>query len=75
VKLVRKDLDALVVNDISRADIGFDSQENEVTILLRSRNGGAGDGKADLHVGKSSKRAVAGAILDAVEELLEAGKM
>ncbi len=32
-KLASKQLDALVVNDISRADIGFDSAENEVTIL------------------------------------------
>ena len=30
----RKGLDAVVVNDISRTDIGFDSADNEVTIVL-----------------------------------------
>src|SRR5207247_3707867 len=34
-KLARKGLDAIVVNDISRADIGFDSEQNEVTIVGR----------------------------------------
>jgi phosphopantothenoylcysteine decarboxylase/phosphopantothenate--cysteine ligase len=32
-KLVAKGLDAVVVNDISRSDIGFDADHNEVTIL------------------------------------------
>ena len=32
-KLARKRLDAIVVNDISRADIGFDTPDNEVTIV------------------------------------------
>ena len=32
-KLERKGLDAIVVNDISRAGIGFDAADNEVTIL------------------------------------------
>ena len=32
-KLARKRLDAVVVNDVSRADIGFDAADNEVTIL------------------------------------------
>src|SRR5919107_2731132 len=35
-KLERKRLDAMVVNDISRGDIGFDTGENEVTILVAS---------------------------------------
>ena len=33
-KLTRKHLDALLANDISRADIGFESDENELTLLL-----------------------------------------
>jgi len=45
-----------------RADIGFDSTENEVAIVGR-------DG--ERHVAKTSKEAVAGAILDEVERLLE----
>ena len=34
-KLARKGLDAIVVNDISRPEIGFDAGDNEVTILTR----------------------------------------
>ena len=59
-KLARKGLDAVVVNDISRADIGFDSDENEVTIVL-------GEGERD--VGRRPKGEVAAAILDEVERL------
>jgi phosphopantothenoylcysteine decarboxylase/phosphopantothenate--cysteine ligase len=59
-KLARKGLDAVVVNDISRTDIGFDSSENEVTIVLA-------DGESE--VGRRPKREVAAAILDEVERL------
>ena len=59
-KLSRKGLDAVVVNDISRADIGFDSPENEVTIVLP-------DGERE--VGRRPKAEVAAAILDEVERL------
>lgn len=34
-KLERKNLDMIVANDISRKDIGFKSDENEVTLLFR----------------------------------------
>jgi phosphopantothenoylcysteine decarboxylase/phosphopantothenate--cysteine ligase len=65
-KLTAKRLDAIVVNDISRTDIGFDSDANEVTILA-ARNGAH---EVDSwHVPRASKREVAGAILDAVERL------
>jgi phosphopantothenoylcysteine decarboxylase/phosphopantothenate--cysteine ligase len=59
-KLDRKRLDAVVVNDISRSDIGFDAGENEVTILTAG---------PDLHVPLASKPQVASAIVDAVEAL------
>ena len=59
-KLERKGLDAVVVNDISRADIGFDAPDNEVTIVTT-----AGERRVPL----GSKRAVAAAILDEVETL------
>jgi phosphopantothenoylcysteine decarboxylase/phosphopantothenate--cysteine ligase len=59
-KLVEKHLDAIVVNDISRADIGFEVDANEVTILT------AGE---DRHIPRASKARVAGAILDAVQSL------
>jgi phosphopantothenoylcysteine decarboxylase / phosphopantothenate---cysteine ligase len=59
-KLARKGLDAVVVNDISRSDIGFDSTDNEVTIVLA-------DGERE--VGRRPKAEVAAAILDEVERL------
>jgi phosphopantothenoylcysteine decarboxylase / phosphopantothenate---cysteine ligase len=59
-KLERKRLDAVVVNDISRAEIGFDAPDNEVTIVTA---------EADRHVALGSKGSVAAAILDAVEGL------
>ena len=59
-KLDRKGLDAVVVNDISRADIGFDAPENEVTIVTADE---------ERHVPLRSKEAVAAAILDAVKDL------
>ncbi len=34
-KLIRKDLDAIVANDVSRAGIGFAADENRVTVLTR----------------------------------------
>jgi phosphopantothenoylcysteine decarboxylase / phosphopantothenate---cysteine ligase len=59
-KLTRKGLDAVVVNDIARTDIGFDSTENEVTIVLAD---------AEREVGRRPKPEVAAAILDEVERL------
>jgi phosphopantothenoylcysteine decarboxylase/phosphopantothenate--cysteine ligase len=74
-KLLAKGLDAIVVNDISRADIGFDVEANEVTILgVRDRRnwvGAAGD-RSQLErwdVPRAAKATVAEAILDAVERL------
>jgi phosphopantothenoylcysteine decarboxylase/phosphopantothenate--cysteine ligase len=32
-KLVRKKLDVVIANDVSRGDIGFNSDDNEVTIV------------------------------------------
>jgi phosphopantothenoylcysteine decarboxylase / phosphopantothenate---cysteine ligase len=59
-KLARKGLDAVVVNDISRSDIGFDRSDNEVTIVLP-------DGERE--VGRRPKTEVAATILDEVERL------
>jgi phosphopantothenoylcysteine decarboxylase/phosphopantothenate--cysteine ligase len=63
-KLAGKGLDALVVNDVSRADIGFEAQENEVTILTPA---------GQERVPRAEKAAVAEAILDAVERLRPRG--
>jgi phosphopantothenoylcysteine decarboxylase/phosphopantothenate--cysteine ligase len=75
-KLTAKHLDAVVVNDISRADIGFDVDANEVTILFaggRSDAAGAsaldtdgGPAPGQRHVPRAGKAQVAEAILDAV---------
>ncbi len=59
-KLERKGLDAIVVNDVSRPEIGFDSEQNEVTIV---------DAAGEVEVGFSSKLEVADVILDRVEAL------
>jgi phosphopantothenoylcysteine decarboxylase/phosphopantothenate--cysteine ligase len=64
-KLEEKGLDAVVVNDISRRDIGFEVNANEVTILA-----GAGAQPEHVqHVPRAAKTEVAEAILDAVERL------
>jgi phosphopantothenoylcysteine decarboxylase/phosphopantothenate--cysteine ligase len=60
-KLERKRLDAIVINDISRAGIGFESGENEVTILTA-------DGE-ERHVPRSRKELGAAAVRDEVERL------
>jgi phosphopantothenoylcysteine decarboxylase/phosphopantothenate--cysteine ligase len=65
-KLSAKRLDALVVNDISRKDIGFDVDANEVTILSAQRGGSE---MRRQEVARASKAQIAEAILDAVEDL------
>jgi phosphopantothenoylcysteine decarboxylase/phosphopantothenate--cysteine ligase len=65
-KLTAKALDAIVVNDISRKDIGFEVDANEVTIL--SANGDRARVE-QRHVPRATKAQVAEAILDAVERL------
>ena len=59
-KLDRKGLDAIVFNDVSRTDIGFDSQLNEVVIVERD-----GDHRVEL----APKQEIADAVLDRVEAL------
>jgi phosphopantothenoylcysteine decarboxylase / phosphopantothenate---cysteine ligase len=67
-KLGAKRLDAVVFNDISRSDIGFDTSENEVTILTAANGRPAGE----RHVARAPKELIAAAILDAVGELRDA---
>jgi phosphopantothenoylcysteine decarboxylase/phosphopantothenate--cysteine ligase len=57
-KLERKGVDYIVANDVSRADIGMDADDNAVTIIGR-------DGEA-TEVPKASKTEIAEAILDHV---------
>ncbi len=60
--LAEKHVDLVVYNDVGRADIGFDSADNEVTLITA-------DGEA--HVPLAPKPAIAAAVLDEVERLLE----
>jgi phosphopantothenoylcysteine decarboxylase / phosphopantothenate---cysteine ligase len=60
MKLERKRVDAVVVNDISDPAIGFESDQNEVTIVTAA---------AVKAVPRAPKTAVAAAIVDVVEEL------
>jgi phosphopantothenoylcysteine decarboxylase/phosphopantothenate--cysteine ligase len=59
-KLRRKGLDAVVVNDIGRKDIGFEGVENEVTIVTAA---------GERHVPRTAKAAVAREVLDTVRDL------
>jgi phosphopantothenoylcysteine decarboxylase / phosphopantothenate---cysteine ligase len=61
-KLERKQLDAIVVNDVSQPGIGFDSPENEVTIVLA--------GGAARRLARAGKASIADGVLDEVEKLL-----
>src|SRR5207245_9846661 len=56
-KLERKRADMIVMNDISRRDIGFDSADNEIVLVTS---------KGESTVSRRSKEACAAAIWDAV---------
>ncbi len=60
-KLTSKKADLLVYNDVGRADIGFDSAENEITLLSAG---------GERTIAKAPKEEIAAAILDEVERLL-----
>ncbi|MDB4782995.1 phosphopantothenoylcysteine decarboxylase [Verrucomicrobiales bacterium] len=62
-KMKRKGCDFIVANDVSRKDIGFESDHNEVTIFQS-------DGSKD-HIKKCSKQEIAEKILDKIESLLK----
>jgi phosphopantothenoylcysteine decarboxylase/phosphopantothenate--cysteine ligase len=61
-KLDAKRLDLIVVNDVSRTDIGFDSVENEVVLVTKA---------GERTVARAAKERVAAAILDESERLLK----
>jgi phosphopantothenoylcysteine decarboxylase/phosphopantothenate--cysteine ligase len=61
-KLHDKGLDAIVVNDISRADIGFDAHANEVVIVTA---------EDEQWVPRASKEDVADEVLDVADRRLE----
>jgi len=57
-KLNAKSQDFVVLNDISRGDIGFASDENEVLVMSKAG--------AKISIPKQSKQEVAAAILDCI---------
>ena len=59
-KLRRKNLDAIVVNDVSGEGIGFDALENEVTVVTAG---------SEQRVPRATKADIARAILAVVDEL------
>lgn len=63
-KLASKSLDLLAANDVSRADIGFNGDDNQVTFI-------APDGVTD-QTPKTSKTVIARTLVDRVAQLLAA---
>jgi phosphopantothenoylcysteine decarboxylase / phosphopantothenate---cysteine ligase len=61
-KLIAKKADLIVFNDVSRADIGFDAEDNEVVLI---------SGSGERRLAKAPKTAIAAAILDEAERLRE----
>jgi phosphopantothenoylcysteine decarboxylase/phosphopantothenate--cysteine ligase len=62
-KLARKNLDLIVANDVSKANVGFEHDTNEVVVL---------DARGTRHdVPLTSKREVARVVLDAVQTILD----
>jgi len=61
-KLAEKGIDVVVVNDISRADIGFEADANEVVIVTA---------ETEQQVQRAPKEEVADAVLDEVEHRRE----
>jgi phosphopantothenoylcysteine decarboxylase / phosphopantothenate---cysteine ligase len=57
-KIKRKGLYAIAMNDISRQDIGFESSENELTLITADGN--------ELHSGKQTKLSCAFWLLEAI---------
>jgi phosphopantothenoylcysteine decarboxylase / phosphopantothenate---cysteine ligase len=60
--LADKNLDLVVYNDVSAPGIGFDADDNEVTLVTR---------EGERLLARAPKRAIAAGILDEVERLLE----
>jgi len=65
-KLASKSLDAIVLNDVSREGVGFDSDRNAVTILTPSES---------IDVPETTKWEVAQRVLDAVVQLKSGRKL
>jgi phosphopantothenoylcysteine decarboxylase/phosphopantothenate--cysteine ligase len=60
-KLADKQVDLVVYNDVSRDDVGFDSEDNQVVIV---------SAQGERRMEKAPKETIAAAILDEVEHLI-----
>ncbi len=60
--LTDKNLDLVVYNDVSVPGIGFDADDNEVTLLTKA---------GERHLARASKTVIAAGIVDEIEHLLE----
>jgi phosphopantothenoylcysteine decarboxylase/phosphopantothenate--cysteine ligase len=60
-KLERKRVDLVVYNDVSRSDVGFDADDNEVTLVSAT---------GERLLAKAPKDQIAAAIVDTAEDLL-----
>ncbi|MGD0272122.1 MAG: bifunctional phosphopantothenoylcysteine decarboxylase/phosphopantothenate--cysteine ligase CoaBC [Gaiellaceae bacterium] len=60
IKLVAKKVDLIVFNDVSRADIGFDAEDNEAVLI---------SGSGERRLAKAAKSEIAAAILDEAERI------
>lgn len=60
-KLERKGCDILVANDVSRQDIGFDQENNEVRLFFK-------DGRNSMEIALQSKRAIGERIIELIEK-------
>jgi phosphopantothenoylcysteine synthetase/decarboxylase len=63
-KRTGKNADLVVYNEVARADVGFESVENEVVLISKA---------GERRVGKAPKTRIAAEILDEVERLLGEG--
>ncbi len=64
-KLIGKDLDAVVANDVSRKDSGFDTENNAIVILVRNQ-------PEPIHLPLMPKLAAAHRILDELVKMRQA---
>lgn len=60
-KLKNKNLNAIILNDVSRKDIGFSSDDNEVYFITKDKN---------IHIKKDTKTNIALKIVELIDELL-----
>jgi phosphopantothenoylcysteine decarboxylase / phosphopantothenate---cysteine ligase len=61
-KMKAKKLDMVILNDIGKKGLGFESDENEITIIDKKGR--------DVFTGKGTKQKLASAIMDAIEEAI-----